>query len=132
MKKSGASELLKQLILVKEAEQHLEGTLLKEHFHLTYERLKPINIIKNTIIEAISTPDLKNNVVNGAIGLAAGFVAKKVFTGKSDNPLTKLFGIILEMVVASKVTNNADEIKSIASIIMKKIINQQEDSEKVY
>ena len=131
MKKLQPSTILKQLILVKETEQFLEGKLLKEHFHRTYESLKPLNILKNTFKEIISVPDLKTNVVNAAIGITTGFVAKKVFTGKSHNPLTKLFGIILEMVVASKATKNADEIKSIGSIILKKIINQHNDSEKV-
>ena len=98
--------------------------MLKEHFHLAYESVKPVNIIKNTIKEIISSPDLKTKVVNAAIGLSVGFVAKKVFTGKSDNPLIKLSGTILEMVIASKVTANAEEIKSIANIVLKKIIKQ--------
>ena len=48
MEKINAAILLKQLILVKEAEHIVEGKLLKDHFHLTYESLKPINIIKDT------------------------------------------------------------------------------------
>ena len=70
-------------------------------------------------------------MVNAAIGFTTGFITKKVFTGKSNNPMTKLFGTVLEMVVASKVTKNADEIKSIATIIVKKITDQFADSEKV-
>ena len=131
MKTLQPSTVLKQLILVKETEHFVEGKLLREHFHRTYESLKPLNIIKNTFKEIVSVPNLKTNVVNAAICITTGFVAKKVFTGKSHNPLTKLFGIILEMVVASKATKNADEIKSIGSIILKKIINQHNDSEKV-
>ena len=132
MEKLKAVVVLKQLILVKESEHIIEGKLLKEHFHLTYESLNPINIIKSTFKEMVSAPDLKTNVVNTAIGLTAGFIAKKVFTGNSDNPLTKISGIILEMVIASKVTKNAEEIKSIAAIIVKKIINQHADSENVH
>lgn len=128
MKKAEAAIILKQLILVKETEQYQEGKLLKEHFHLTYESLKPINIIRTTINEAISIPELKKKLVNTAIGITTGFVAKKIFTGRSDNPFIKLSGIILEMVVASKVTNNADEIKAIGNIILKKILNR--DTEK--
>ncbi len=132
MEKLKAAVVLKQLILVKESEHLIEGKLLKEHFYLTYESLKPINIIKSTFKEIVSAPDLRTNVVNTAIGLTAGLIAKKIFTGKSDNPLKKISGIILEMVIASKVTKNAEEIKSIAAIIIKKIINQHVDSEKVY
>ena len=123
------SVIIKQLILKKEAEHQAEGKLLKDHFHLTYESLKPVNIIKNTIKELISAPDIKTNVVNAALGLTTGFVAKKIFTGKSENQITKLAGVILEMVVASKVAKNADEIKSIAGIILKKIVNPDSPSE---
>lgn len=122
--------MLKQLILIKEAEHIVEGKLLKDHFHRAYESLKPVNIIKNTFKEIISGPDLKTNIVDAVIGITTGFVAKKVFTGKSHNPLTKIFGIILEMVVASKITKNVDEIKSLGSIILKKIITQYGDSRK--
>ena len=76
--------------------------------------------------------DIKSGIVNMAMGATTGFIAKKVFTGRSENPLMKLSGVILEMVVASNVTKNAEEIKSIAVIILKKIIRQQADSEKVY
>ena len=131
MKKSESGAMLKQLILEKETEHSLEGKLLREYFHSTFESLKPINIIKNTFKELISIPDLKTNFVNAVIGITTGFVAKKVFTGKSHNPLTKLVGIILEMVVVSNVAKNADEIKTIGSIILKKIINQHNGSEKV-
>lgn len=126
MKKSDAGTLLKELILVKEVEHRVEGELLKEHFHLTYESLKPVNIIKNTFKGIFSAPDLKTNVVNAAIGLTTGIAAKKLFTGKSHNPLTKLFGIILEMAVASVVTKNPETIKSVGGYILKSIFRKKE------
>lgn len=130
MEKADASAILKRLILVKESEQYQKGKLLKEHFHLTYESLKPINIIKNTLKEAVSISAFKNNLVNTAIGITSGFITKKILIGKSNNPFAKLFGIVLEMAVAGKVTNHADEIKAIGGIILKKIINRHSDTEK--
>lgn len=130
MKKIKETISLKQMILVKETEHFVEGKLLKDHLHNTYESLKPISIMKKTFKEIISDSALKTNVVDAAIGFTTGFVAKKIFTGNSHNPLTKLVGNILEMVIASKVAKNAEEIKIIGSIILKKIINQQVDSEK--
>ena len=131
MKKSDAGTLLKELILVKEAEHLVEGKLLKEHIHLAYESLKPINIIKNTFKGMFSAPDLKTNIVNAAVGLTTGVAARKIFTGKSHNPLTKLFGFILEMAVAGAVTKNPETIKSIGGYILKSIFRKkEEDAEK--
>src|SRR3972149_5128067 len=106
MKKSDASTSLRQLILVKESEYRDEGILLKNNFHQVFERLKPVNIIKNTFKELISSPDLKTNLVDAAIGFTTGVVTRKVLVGKTVNPLKKLFGAVLEMVVASEVAKN--------------------------
>jgi hypothetical protein len=94
---------LKEAIQQLEFEQATELTLLKEQVLYTCESLKPINLIKNTFKEAYSAPDFKTNIVKTIIGIATGFVAKKVLIGKTHNPIKKLAGFILEMVVANKV-----------------------------
>lgn len=124
MKKSTPADKLRESILLLELKQANDWHLLKEQFHTTYERLKPINVIKNTFKEAISAPDLKANIVNAAIGLTTGFAAKKIFTGVLSNPLTKLLGFIVEVVVANKVAKNAVEIKSFGSILLKKMLHR--------
>lgn len=131
MKKQDAGILLKQLIVLKEAEHVLEGKLLKEQLHLIYESLNPINIMKNAFKGIFSVSDFKTNMVNSAIGLTTGFVAKKVFIAKSHNSFTKLAGIILEIVVASAVTKNSETVKSIGGFIFKNIFRKkEEDAEK--
>lgn len=129
MEQQEAFFLLKQLISEKESEHLTEEKILKTHFHAAYQSIKPINLIKNTFKEVISSPYFKTNVVNAAIGLTAGFVVKKLFIGESQKALMKLSGIILELVIANKVSKNADEIKSIAGIVLKKIIRQCSNAE---
>jgi hypothetical protein len=94
---------LKEAIQQLEYEQATELALLKEQLLDTCESLRPINLIKSTFKEAYSAPDFKTTIVKAIIGMATGFVAKKVFIGKTNNPIKKLAGFILEMVVASKV-----------------------------
>ncbi len=129
MKKITTVTDLKSAIQQLEYKQANEWPLLKEQFLITSESLKPINIIKNTIKEVVTATDFKTTIVNAAVGFTTGLVAKKAFVGGSHNPLTKLTGAILEMVVANKVAKNAEEIKSIGSIILKKIINLKNNSE---
>jgi len=117
--------LLKQLIVEKQAQHEIEGKLLKQYFRSASEKFTPVNMIKSTLNDVMSSADLKGNVINSAIGLTTGFLTKKVLVGNTNNPLTKLFGVIVEMIVARKVTNNAEEIKLIAGIIFKKLINKQ-------
>lgn len=127
MKKIISVSELKESILLLELKQAGDWILLKEQFHATYKSLKPINILKSTINEAISAPNLKSNVINAGIGITTGFVAKKIFMGGSHNPLRKLLGIALEMLVANKVAKNADGIKTIGSIILKKILTKNSE-----
>lgn len=118
---------LKNAIRQLEAKQAIEFELMKEEFKGTYENLKLINIIKNTFKEAAKASDLKTDIMNTAIGLSTGIVAKKLLLGKTLNPFSKLFGIIIELAVANMATKNATGIKTIGSMIIKKIFNKQGD-----
>ncbi|MBA3704361.1 MAG: hypothetical protein H0W84_00230 [Bacteroidetes bacterium] len=129
MQKITTTEELKSAIQLLEYKQANEWPLLKAQFSTTYESLKPLNILKSTIKDVFST-DLKGDISSAAIGLATGFLAKKSFVGTSHNPLTKILGMLIEIAVANKVGKNADEIKSIGSLLLKKIFNKHEDSEK--
>ncbi|MDP1744580.1 MAG: hypothetical protein Q8L90_03320 [Bacteroidota bacterium] len=123
MKNITSIDELRDSVFLLEIKQANDWCLLKEEFHTTYENLKPVNIIKNKFKDLAATPNLQSTVVNSVIGLATGFIAKKVFIGTSHNPITKILGIILEIAVANKVSKNADGIKSAGSSILKKIIN---------
>lgn len=122
MEKQDATAILKELILIKEAENKAEGKLLKAHFYQTYETLKPVNIIKDIIKNLVSSPELKGSVVDSALGLTGGYLTKKVLFGKSDGAISKFFGFVVEMVVASNLVSNADEIRAMATVILRKII----------
>jgi len=122
---------LKNTIQQLEQKQAAEWLLLKGGLLDTYESLKLVNMLKRTFNEVATVPDLKTNVINAAIGLTTGIVTKKILIGKTLNTLKKLLGIIVEVAVAGKVAQNADGIKSIGNMIMKKIFNQHNNSVKV-
>lgn len=116
---------LKESIFLLEIKKVNEGALLKEQFQTTYESLKPANLIKNTLNELTSTPDLKGDLLNATLGLAAGFLSKKVVVGSTENPLKQVLGTLLQIAVTSIVSKNADGIKSIAQLLINNIINKK-------
>ncbi len=118
---------LKNAILQLEEQQSKELVLLKEEFNRTREGLKPINIIKSSFKELVDTPDLKTDVINAAIGLTTGILAKKIMVGKTINPFKKLLGIVVEMVVGNTVAKNTDEIKAAGSAIFKTLFSKKEE-----
>jgi hypothetical protein len=124
------SEELKAAIQQLELQQADELILLKEQYYKTKEGFKLTNLIKSKFKETITDPDLKTDAINAAIGFTSGILAKKLMIGRTINPFKKLLGIAVEMVVASKVAKNADEIKSAGSSIFNILFKKKEVQDK--
>ena len=116
---------LKESILLLEIKRTQEGVSLKEQFKITYESLKPVNLIKSELQELAGSPDFKGNLINATLGLVTGYLSKKVVIGATHNPLKQLFGTLIQIGVTKLVSKNANGIKSrlihlITSILRKK------------
>src|SRR4051812_32312367 len=92
---------LKEAISLLKKKQTIELKLLREQMHVLHEAFKPTNIIKNAFQQAASAPDIKNNIIGNIIGLASGYVSKKIFIGSSHNPITRVLGTLLQMGVSN-------------------------------
>ena len=117
---------LKDAIQLLEADQALKGLLLKDQFYLTYESLKPVNLIMHTLKEISSSPYLINDISGTAMGLAGGFLSKKIFVGTSGNVIRKLIGSILQFGVTNVVAKNSDIIKSLGHAIFQHFFHKKE------
>jgi hypothetical protein len=113
MKKINQQAVLNEAINLLKDKQAYELQLLKTQFYTTYESLKPINLIKNGLHEVTSSPDVKKTVINTAIGLATGYISKKVLIGTTNNPIKKILGAILEFTIANVIAKNANNSTSI-------------------
>lgn len=111
MTKESAMSILQNDILLQEAKRNNDFLILKEQLNTTYESLRPINFIKNTIKDVTASPDIKEGIGKTLIGIATGFLAKKIMLGSSENPLKKIAGMALQAIVTKIATNNSDKIK---------------------
>ena len=118
---------LKQVILLLEAEQSLKGQVLKQQFRLTYESIKPANLILNTLSEVVASPNLLENVIGYLLGLASGFVSKKVIVGHSGNIFRKFVGEAMKFGISNLVSNHSDGLKIFLQQVLLKIISKKED-----
>jgi len=120
---------LKNAIQLLEIEQAMNKQLLKKQFHFTYESLKPINILNDTFKDILSSS--KGNIWDNVIGLATGYLTKKLVVGVSDNILRKIFGSILQFGVTKVVSQHPEAIKSFAHFIFQRVFHKNEmNSEK--
>jgi hypothetical protein len=111
-----------QLLII---EQAILGQQLKEQFFVTYESFKPANLLRNALREAISSPHLINDILGTAVGLATGFVSKKIVIGASGNLIRRLLGSITQFGVTTVVAQHPDTIKSIGQFIFQHIFHNK-------
>jgi hypothetical protein len=118
---------LKDAIQLLEVEQAVKGLLLKEQFYLTYEGLKPINILRSTFNDIVSSPNIIDNLLGTTVGIATGYLSKKVFVAGSGNIIRNFFGSLLKQGVTNVVAQHPDIIKSLGQSIFQYIFRKKEN-----
>ena len=121
MKKINSAIALREAILQLEIRHAEEGRLLKKQFHLVYESVKPINLIKSTFKEAIASSTVKENILNTSVGLVSGYLSKLLFVNVSHNPLRKFLGFALQFGITDVVAIYPHMIKSIGSLVLNRV-----------
>ena len=121
---------LRASIQLLEVEHSIKGQLLKEQLFITYESLKPVNLLKYTLNEISSSPNMIDNLSGTAIGLLSGYLSKKVIVGSSGNIIRKLIGSVLQFGVTNIVAQNSDLIKSLGLSLFQHFTRRKEVSSK--
>jgi hypothetical protein len=121
-----SSKELRNAIQLMEEEQAIKGQLFKEQVFTTYESLKPINLIKSTLKDLSSSPYLIENIAGSVVGIATGYVSKKIVVGASANIFRKLFGTILQFGITNLVAQRSDAIKSVGQYIVQQVFRKSE------
>jgi hypothetical protein len=117
---------LKNAIKLLEAEQAVKEQLLKDQFYMTYESLKPVNVIKKILRDVSSSPHLIDNIIGTTAGMASGFISKKIFVGSSGNAFRKLIGSLLQVGVTNLISKHPDSIKSLGQFIFSYFLRKRE------
>lgn len=116
---------LKNAIQLLEIEKAMNAQLLKEQINASLINLKPINLFKRAVTDAVSSPFLVDNILNVALGLASGYLSKKIFIGTSGNLVRKLFGSIVQLGVTTAVADHPGGIKSFGQYIFQRILRRK-------
>jgi hypothetical protein len=116
------ANILQEKIALLENQQTREIQALREQIHATYESLKPLNFLKNTLEEVSSSPDLKDNILNSVIGLTTGYLSKKVLVGSTHNPFKQLAGTLIQFVIGNVVAKHSETIKAIGEVVLRRIL----------
>lgn len=126
MENISSTDQLQAAIQILEVEQAVKLKLMKEQFHLAYESLKPVNLIKNTLKEISASPYLVNNLLNATIALLSGFVSKTAITGRSKNKFRRFLGILMQFGVTNIIAQNSKAIKSFGQYVSHRVFHGEE------
>ena len=118
MQKINSAISLRDAILQLESKQTEERKLLKKQFHLVYESIKPVNLIKSAFKKVAESRDLKDNILNTSVGLTVGYISKILFQGTSNSPVKKLLGSVLMFGITNLVSKNPEPVKSLGKKIL--------------
>ena len=60
------------------------------------DSLQPINLVKNSIYELVTLPNIKMRLLNTFVGLTSDFLSQRVLLVSSINPIQIIHGISLK------------------------------------
>jgi hypothetical protein len=107
MYKINSDKTLSEAIRNLEAQRVLELEILKRHTEYTLQELNPVNIVKEKIHDGISTIGetvtsfgFKSSLLKTGIGLATGFLTKKLLVGSKAGILKRLLGTAVQAAVS--------------------------------
>lgn len=121
MQKVTSTTELKDAILQLEQKQREQWVDLKEHINVAFDALKPINLLRSTYREFISTPHVAEDLIGSTIGLTTGLITKKLIVKKSHNVLLNFAGGLAQMLISNFVTRHAGTIKTIGSGLIHRV-----------
>ena len=119
MENINSVESLKNKIQLLEIEQNIKGELFKKQVMITYESLKPVNLIRNTLKDLFSSSFQGENITGIAAGMTGGFLLKKLFVGRSGNLFKKLIGSILQFGITNLIAQNSNLIRTFVPAFIK-------------
>ncbi len=104
-----------KLLKFKKAE---DEKLLKELFYMTYESVKPINMIKNLFKEPVASQNIKDSLLTTSVGLGAGYLSKLLFQGVVRVPFKNFIGSALMLSVENLITKNPGVVGALSSLFL--------------
>ena len=114
---------LAQAIAVLEIRQSEEKLLIKEETSEFVDSLKPINLLRSVVRSVRDSPETKEDILHGVVGLGTGFLANKVLLGSLQGPLKKILGFIMQSAITSASVKYPEVIKNKGIDIFKNFLH---------
>lgn len=112
---------LQARITLLQAQALEERLALKQEITEIVTNINPIKLITHGLKEIITSEEMKEGLFSLTMGMSAGYVAKKIVIGNSENAIQHIAGNVVGMVVSKNVAMHSDQIRSAGMLILKGI-----------
>jgi hypothetical protein len=116
---------LKEAIQLLEAEKAVNRKLLKEQFVNTYESFKPASLLRSTLHDISSSPNLIENILGTALGLGAGYLSRSILPGVTAMRFGKLLSPVLQLGVTNFVSKQSGNLRSLGEVMLLRIFRKK-------
>ena len=95
MKALTQKKLLKEHIVALENKQVHDFETLKNQYQVTIDSFKPLNLIKDSILDVATVSNIKSYLINGAVGLGAYYLSKTFTNENEKNAMKRTIGKVV-------------------------------------
>ena len=111
MQKLNSLQSLEVHIMDLERKQKEKKEAITAEVHGVMESLKPANMLRKLFRSVSDSPDLKADMLKGAIGLGTGFLTNKLLLGNIHGPLKAILSAVLPAVMTKAAVDVPVKIK---------------------
>jgi hypothetical protein len=79
--------------------QEADFLILKDQYHITIDSFKPINLIKNSLEDVITSPGLKMSLLGGAIGFGTNYIKNNILNQTFKSPVKRILSNVLKFAI---------------------------------
>lgn len=116
---------IQQAILDLKNRKAIQEEILLHEIRETFENIKPLNLLKNTIRQVAASPDFRSNLLKGAVGIGTGMLSQNIIMNGAAGIGKKILGNALKFGIATLVAKNAEKIKSAGSGFISKLFKRK-------
>jgi hypothetical protein len=104
------TETLSLAILMLEKRREMYFEELKTHLEFSYKSLQPVNLVKTGIRELVGSPEVKQGLFSNLVGLAGGFLTKKMIIGSAQGLIRNSIGTVMQILMTNLVSRKTASI----------------------
>lgn len=108
-----SSAQLKERIAELEKKRRLQRVEIASTVQDMVESIKPKNLIRAGLHSISETPALKQNLINAAISLSTGWLARKLAIPKDDNAVKRTIGAAVQYGVTHLLATQGETISNV-------------------